>query len=421
MPVAPSVAPVTSQVQTFCSAILGGAFPNGNPNVPLCGIQPSSVASPVGSIPGVADIEPYRIDVPDDVLADLTERLRRTRFPDEVPGIGWKHGLPLGYLQEIVRYWLEDYDWRVHEARLNRYQQFTTAVEGQRIHFLHVRSRHQTAIPLFLIHGWPGSLVEFLDVIGPLAGPDDPADAFHLVVPSLPGYGFSGTVTETGWTPRRIAAAFGQIADRLGYQRYGVQGGDWGALVSYNMAELRPDRALGLHVNLMNVPPPAGEDPPPTPWRRRIGRAGGGYEAIQGTRPQTIGYLLDDSPAGLAAWIIEKFHEWTEGPDERCGLSMDLMLTNVMLYWVNRTGASSSRLYWERRQHMETTVPQQRVTVPTAVANFPGELIRSHRAHAERYFNIVRWTELPRGGHFPAMEVPDLFVEDVREFFRPLR
>ena len=376
---------------------------------------------PGRSIPGVAALQPYRIDVPDDVLSDLSERLRRTRFPDEVAGIGWNHGLPLGYLKEIVRYWLDRYDWRVHEARLNRYRQFTTTVEGQRIHFLHVRSRHQAAVPLFLTHGWPGSLVEFLDVIDPLSDPGDPADAFHLVVPSLPGYGFSGTVTATGWTPRRIAAAFGQIADRLGYQRYGVQGGDWGALVSYNMAELRPDRTLGLHVNLMNVPPPPGEDTPATPWRRRLGQAGGGYEAILGTRPQTMGYLLDDSPAGLAAWVIEKFHEWTEGPQERCELSMDLMLTNVMLYWVNRAGASSSRLYWERRQHMETTLPQQRVTVPTGVANFPGELTRSHRANAERYFNIVHWTELPRGGHFPSMEVPDLFVQDVREFFRPLR
>jgi epoxide hydrolase len=369
----------------------------------------------------VTTLEPYRIDVPDDVLADLAERLRRTRFPGEVPDIGWKQGLPLGYLREIVRYWLDDYEWRVHEARLNRYQQFTTTVGGQRIHFLHVRSRHQAAIPLFLTHGWPGSLVEFLDVIDPLADPDDPADAFHLVVPSLPGYGFSCPVTEAGWTPRRIGAAFGEVADRLGYQRYGLQGGDWGALVSYNMAELRPDRTIGLHVNLMNVPPPAGEDPPPTPWRQRIGRAGGGFEAIQGTRPQTLGYLLDDSPAGLAAWIIEKFHEWTEGPDERCGLSLDLMLTNVMLYWVNRAGASSSRLYWERRRHWETTLPQHRVTVPTGVANYPGELNRSARASAERYFNIVRWTELPRGGHFPSMEVPDLFVQDVREFFRPLR
>jgi pimeloyl-ACP methyl ester carboxylesterase len=372
-------------------------------------------------LPAVAALRPFRVNVPDDVLTDLRGRLERTRFPDEIGGIGWAHGLPLGRLREIVRYWLDGYDWRVHEARLNRYQQFITTVDGQPIHFLHVRSRHQAAIPLFLTHGWPGSVAEFLDVIDRLADPDDPADAFHLVVPSLPGYGFSCPVTETGWTPRRIAAAFGQIADRLGYQRYGVQGGDWGALVSYNLADLRPDRTLGLHVNLMNVPPPAGQPSPPTPWRRRVGSDGGGYEAILGTRPQTMGYLLDDSPAGLAAWIIEKFHEWTEGPDERCELSMDLMLTNVMLYWVNRAGASSSRLYWERRQHLETALPRQRVTVPTGVANFPGELTRARRSDAERYFNIVHWTELPRGGHFPAMEVPDLFVADVRTFFRSLR
>jgi len=369
----------------------------------------------------VTALEPYRIDVPDDVLCDLAERLRRTRFPDEVPGIGWRHGMPLGRLREIVRYWRDDYDWRAAEARLNRYQQFTTTVDGQRIHFVHVRSRHAGAVPLFLTHGWPGTLVEFLDVIDPLTDPEDPADAFHLVVPSLPGYGFSGSVTATGWTPRKIAEAFGQVADRLDYQRYGVQGGDWGALVSYNMAELRPRNVIGLHVNLMNVPPPPGGDNPPTPWRTRVGAAGGGYEAILGTRPQTMGYLLDDSPAGLAAFIIEKFHEWTEGPDERCALSLDLMLTNVMLYWVNRAGASSSRLYWERRQHFETTLPRQRVTVPTGVANFPWELTTSTRENAERFFNITHWTQLAHGGHFPSMEVPGLFVGDVREFFRGLR
>jgi epoxide hydrolase len=370
----------------------------------------------------VTALVPFRVDVPDDILADLADRLRRTRFPNEIPGIGWQQGIPLDYLREIVRYWLDTYDWRAHEARLNRYQQFITTVEGQRFHFLHIRSRHETAIPLFLTHGWPGSVAEFLDVIGPLSDPADPADAFHLVVPSLPGYGFSGLTNQTGWHARRIAAAFGQIADRLGYQRYGVQGGDWGAIVSCNMAELRPERVLGLHVNLMNVPPPSGEAAaPPTAWARRAGAAGGGYEAIQGTRPQTIGYLLDDSPAGLAAWIIEKFYEWTDRPSGRFALTTDQLLTNVMIYWVNRTGASSARLYWERRQAPETMVPSRRVAVPTGVANYPGELIRSLRAHAEHFFNIVHWTELPRGGHFPAMEVPDLFAADVRAFFRPLR
>jgi microsomal epoxide hydrolase len=370
----------------------------------------------------VADLDPYHIDVPDDVLVDLEQRLRRTRFPNQIPGIGWKHGMPLDYLQEIVRYWLEDYDWRVHEAQLNSYEQFTTTIEGQLFHFLHVRSPHDTAIPLFLTHGWPGSLVEFLDVIEPLSNPADPADAFHVIVPSLPGYGFSGPTTEGGWNPRRIAGAFGEIADRLGYERYGAHGGDWGAIVSYSMAELRPERTIGIHVNLMNVPPPDGEAAaPPTPWKRREGSSGGGYEAIQGTRPQTIGYLLDDSPAGLAAWIIEKFQEWVQDPDGDSAIRKDLMLTNVMAYWVNRTGASSARLYYERRNSPETMVPQGRVTVPTGVANYPGELIRTLRPHAERYFNITHWTELPRGGHFPAMEVPDIFVADLQAFFRPLR
>ena len=368
----------------------------------------------------VTDLEPFWIDVPSDVLADLAERLRRTRFPNQIPGIGWQQGVPLGYLQEIVRYWLDTYDWRVHEARLNRYQQFITTVDGQRIHFLHIRSRHQAAVPLFLIHGWPGSVVEFLDVIDPLADPADPSDAFHLVVPSLPGYGFSGRTTETGWNPRRIAAAFGQIADRLGYQRYGVQGGDWGAIVSYNMAELRPDRVLGLHVNLMNVPPPSGEAAaPPTAWARRAGAAGGGIRRDPGDAAAD-----DRLPARRLAgrdWRPGSSRSFTSGPtrpDGRFALTKDQLLTNVMVYWVNRTGASSARLYWERRQAPETMVPPRPVTVPTGVANYPGELIRSLRPHAERFFNIMAWSELPRGGHFPAMEVPDLFVADVQAFFR---
>jgi pimeloyl-ACP methyl ester carboxylesterase len=371
----------------------------------------------------VENLEPYRVDVAQKTLDDLAERLRRTRLPNEITGIGWEQGTSLAYLREVLRYWQDSYDWRAHEARINGFDQFTTTVEGQLIHFLHVRSPHPQAIPLMLTHGWPGSLVEFLDTIGPLTDPPDPADAFHVVVPSLPGYGFSGATTERGWNPRRIAAAFGEVMDRLGYDRYGVQGGDWGAIVSYNMAELRPDHVIGLHVNLMNVPPPDGEQPaPPTPWALRVGRAGGAYAFIQGARPQTIGYLLDDSPAGLAAWIIEKFQEWSDcdGDVER-SFTKDQMLTNIMVYWVNRTGASSSRLYWERGQDPSTMIPQGRVNVPTGVANFPMELIRTERRHAEQYFNIVHWTELPRGGHFASMEVPDIFVEDVREFFRPLR
>ncbi len=354
------------------------------------------------------------------------------------PASAGSRASPWTICREIVRYWLDAYDWRVHEARLNRYRQFVTTVDGQRIHFLHVRSRHQAAIPLFLIHGWPGSVVEFLDVIDPLADPANPSDAFHLVVPSLPGYGFSGPTTETGWNPQRIAAAFGQIADRLGYRRYGVQGGDWGAIVSANMAELRPDRTLGLHVNLMNVPPPSGEAAaPPTAWARRAGAAGGGYEAIQGTRPQTIGYLLDDSPAGLAAWLDREVSRVDRRPEQRrrpdhgpAADQRDALLGEPGGRVVGPAvlGTTPGLFFFppppkkkKKKKAPETMVPQRPVTVPTGVANYPGELVRSLRPHAERFFNIAAWTELPRGGHFPAMEVPDLFVADVRAFFRPLR
>jgi microsomal epoxide hydrolase len=368
-------------------------------------------------------VEPFRIEVPDDVLADLRTRLEKTRYPNEIAGIGWEQGTPLAYLQELVEYWADSYDWRAHEARINTYDQFVTAIDGQRIHFLHVRSQHDGALPLLLAHGWPGSIVEFLDAIGPLTDPPDPRDAFHLVIPSLPGYGFSGPTTERGWNPRRIATAFGALMGEIGYDRYGVQGGDWGSIIACNMADLFPDHVVGLHVNFLTVPPPK-DAPRPEP-RESVSRfqaTGRGYQEIQGTKPQTVGYLLDDSPAGLAAWIVEKFRDWSDcdGDVER-SYTKDQLLTNVMVYWVTRTGTSAARLYWEMRQARLAGIPQFRVTVPTGVANFPGELGRSEREWAERRYHIVHWTEHERGGHFAAMEVPDLFVDDVRAFFRDLR
>jgi len=374
----------------------------------------------------VGELLPYRVDVAEEVLTDLAERLRRTRLPDEVPPAAaedWSQGMPLAYLRGVLDYWQGGYDWRAAEAEINGYEQFVTVVEQQPIHFLHVRSPHEGAVPLLLIHGWPGSLVEFLDVIAPLTDPPDPADAFHVVVPSLPGYGCSVPLVGQGWNARTIAPLFAEVMRRLGYDGYGVQGGDWGAVVAYNLAEQFADRVLGMHVNLMNVPLPKGETPaPPTEWMRRVGAAGGGYDAILGTRPQTMGYLLDDSPAGLAAFLIEKFHEWVDPARSLAEtISLDRLLTNVMLYWVNRTGASSARLYWEKRIAPKTQFPQSYVGVPTGVANFPGELIRSRRTDAERHFNIVHWTEPSQGGHFPSLEVPGAFTADVREFFRPLR
>jgi pimeloyl-ACP methyl ester carboxylesterase len=367
-------------------------------------------------------MEAFRIEVPEADLVDLRERLARTRWPNEVPAEPWVQGTPLAYLQELVDYWRDGYDWRAAEGRLNSYQQYLTEVDGQRIHFLHVPSPHPGALPLMISHGWPGSVVEFLDVIGPLTDPPDPADAFSLVVPSLPGYGFSGPTTDLGWTPRRIAGAFDTVMERLGYERYGVQGGDWGSIISCNLADLHPDRVVGLHVNFLSVPPPKGETPPAHEPAERFAATGTGYSQIQSTKPQTIGYLLDDSPAGLAGWIVEKFREWSDcGGDPERSYSKDQLLTNIMLYWVTRTGTSAARLYWEMRQAGRAALPQAVVTVPTGAANYPGEMGRTQRAWAERRYNIVYWSTPERGGHFAAMEVPDLFVEDVRAFFRLVR
>jgi len=260
-------------------------------------------------------------------------------------------------------------------------------------------------------------------VIGPLTDPADPADACSLVIPSLPGYAFSAPTSELGWTPRRIAEAFAQLMVDLGYERYAVQGGDWGSIVVCNLADLHPERVAGLHVNFLTVPPPKdGAPPPPSESRVRFDATGTGYQHIQRTKPQTVGYLLDDSPAGLAAWIVEKFREWSDcGGDVERSFTKDQLLTNVMLYWVNTAGTSSARLYWEMHQARRGSIPQQRVTVPTGVANYPGEMGRTERAWAERRYDIVHWTELDRGGHFAAMEVPDLFSADLLEFLRLVR
>jgi pimeloyl-ACP methyl ester carboxylesterase len=367
-------------------------------------------------------VERFQIDVPEADLLDLRDRLVRTRWPNEAMAEPWAQGTPLGYLQELVEYWIERYDWRAAETRLNTYEHFLTEIDGQRIHYMHLPSRHPGALPLVLSHGWPGSIVEFLDVLGPLTDPADPADAFTLVVPSLPGYGFSGPTTAPGWNPRRIADAFGTLMDELGYERYGVQGGDWGSAVSANMADLRPERVAGLHLNFLNVPPPRGEARPEHEPAERFAAEGSGYQQIQSTKPQTIGYLLDDSPAGLAGWIVEKFREWSDcGGDPERSFTKDQLLTNVMIYWLTRTGTSAARLYWEMRQAGREALPHAVVDVPTGVANFPGEIARSERAWAERRYRIVHWTYPERGGHFAAMEVPDLFVEDVRTFFRLVR
>jgi microsomal epoxide hydrolase len=374
----------------------------------------------------------FRAEVDESLLADLRDRLVRTRLPNQIAGVGWEQGTELGYLEELLAYWRDEYDWRACEARLNAFEQMVTEVDGQRLHALVARSPEPGATPLLLVHGWPGSVVEFLDVLGPLTDPvahgGEAGDAFHVVCPSLPGFGFSGPTHERGWHPRRIASACIELMDALGFDRYGAQGGDWGSIVTANVADLAPERVIGLHLNFVTVSRPK-DGPPLTPedeahfiamleWRKD----GAGYQEIQGTRPQSLGYGLDDSPAALAAWIVEKFRAWSDcdGELER-SFTKDRLLDNITLYWVTGTGASSCRIYWEMRQVGRAAIPQEFVAVPTGVANFPAEVTKMPRAWVEGRYNLVHWTDPARGGHFAAMEVPDLFVDDVRTFFRLVR
>jgi microsomal epoxide hydrolase len=375
-------------------------------------------------------IRPFRIDIPQADLDDLRDRLARTRWPDQLPGVGWDYGIPLEYVQELAGYWRTNYDWRVHEKRLNAFPQFITTIDGQNIHFLHVRSAEPDALPLIMTHGWPGSIVEFMNVIGPLTDPAahgaDPADAFHLVVPSIPGYGFSGPTGDRGWNVHRIARAWDELMNRVGYERYGAQGGDWGSSISRELGLIVPEHLIGVHLNMLA--PYAPDEPADLTDQekerlealRRFRSSASGYGAIQSTRPQTLAYGLTDSPAGQLAWIVEKFGEWTDGesPDE--AVDRDQLLTNVMLYWLTGTAGSSARLYYEAARS-GAWGPPATSTVPTGVAVFPREIARPIRRFAELSNNIVHWSEFDRGGHFAAMEEPDLLVGDVRKFFRPFR
>jgi microsomal epoxide hydrolase len=377
---------------------------------------------------------PFSIHVPDDVLADLKARLARVRWPDEAPGAGWSHGASLAYMQELVAYWRDGYDWRAHEARLNRWKQFTVALGGIDLHFVHEPGVGPNPLPLVLSHGWPGSIVEFERLIPMLTDParfgGDPADAFTVVAPSLPGYAFSFRPGQPRLGVVEMADLFAALmTDVLGYRRFAAQGGDWGAFISACLGAAYPDRLAGIHVNLLavrrDVTPPAT----PTEDERRYLdqlahwlREETGYLQIQGTKPQSLAYGLTDSPAGLAAWIVEKFRTWSDcGGDVERRFSRDVLLTNVMLYWV--TGAIGSSFWpYYARAHSRWPISEQRpVKVPTAYALFPREILHPPRAWAERVYDIRRWTVMPAGGHFAALEEPELLAADVRAFFRDLR
>ncbi len=353
-------------------------------------------------------IEPFRIDIPQADLDDLADRLARTRWPDELADAGWDYGFPLARLKELAEHWRTTYDWREHEAELNELPHFTTEIEGQNIHFVHVRSARPDALALILTHGWPGSFLEFLDVIEPLSR------AFHLVIPSIPGFGFSGPTHERGWDTVRVARAWAELMRRLGYERYGAQGGDFGAGISLALGAVAPEHVVGVHVNYLPTRPDPGvelseADEARLDKVRRLMANRPPYQALQALTPQTIGYALTDSPVGQLVWIAERFAQWT---DPATPVSDERMLTDISLYWLTATAASSGRLH-----HDTPRGSQEPCRVPLGVAVFPHDITQSVRPLAERLYDIRHWSEFERGGHFAAMEVPELLAADVRDFF----
>jgi epoxide hydrolase len=367
----------------------------------------------------MGQINPFLIAIPDTDLDDLRERLARTRWPEPETVDDWSQGIPLAYTRELADYWAGEYDWRAREAALNRFDHYTTEIDGLDIHFIHQRSPRDDAFPLLITHGWPGSIVEFHKVIEPLT-----EHGFDVVCPSLPGYGFSGKPSGTGWGVGKVAEAWETLMGRLGYQRYGAQGGDWGAAVTTQIGR-NGGRCAAIHLNMPLGFPPAGLDNP-TPEEQEALKAfdyyqqwDSGYSKQQSTRPQTLGYGLVDSPVGQLAWIIEKFWAWMDcdGHPENV-LTRDELLDNVMLYWLTASGASSARMYWESFSFFGGF---ERVELPTGIAAFPKEILRAPRSWCEAGYNITHWTTMPRGGHFAAFEQPELFVDDVSTFFATVR
>ncbi|MBV1687856.1 epoxide hydrolase 1 [Novosphingobium sp. G106] len=381
-------------------------------------------------------LTPFQCHISDEVIADLKARLQRTRLPDQLEGAGWDYGTELTYLDELCTYWRDEFDWRAAEARFNRFPQFTTQINDENVHFYHIRSPEPHALPLIITHGYPGSIAEFLDILGPLSDPashgGDRRDAFHVVAPSIPGFGFSGPTRNKGFNIGKAAAVNTQIMEMLGYDRYVVQGGDFGSAISGAMAIDHPERVIALHLNFILGRPADPANPmaglsdgeiAEQEWKRNYDLHESGYQAIQGTKPQSLAYGLTDSPAGLAAWIVEKFKTWSDcGGDIERSFSKDHLLENIMLYWVTGTINSAMRLYYESIGPGRAPAGGwPRIDVPTAHARFPAEIRPIPRAWAEQMYNIVRWTKQPKGGHFAAFEQPGLFLDDLREFCRDYR
>ncbi|HWY57665.1 MAG TPA: epoxide hydrolase [Terriglobales bacterium] len=389
--------------------------------VVLVTIQPShGQARPENPV----TIKPFKVHIPNSVLADLRRRLAKTKWPDQLPGTTWEYGADISKVRELANYWQKDYDWRAQEAKINRFDQFTTEIDGQTIYFIHERSSRTDAIPLMLIHGWPGSILEFFALIEPLTHPKDSSTpAFDVIVPSLPGFGFSGPTTSRGWDPVRMAKAFIVLMDRLGYSRYGVQGGDWGSEVAQQMARQAPTQVIGLHLNLIAVPPPS-----PDAMKELTAEEHRRYTAwwdekrstffnLQSSEPQTVAYALTDSPVGWLAWLAVKFQDLTDNDgDFLHTVDRDTFLSDVTLYWVTGTVGSSMRIYREHRLSDRDEAPPK-VKTPVAYAVFPKEVVAAPERWIDGTYNVVQRTEMLRGGHFAALEQPDLMVQDIRIFF----
>lgn len=375
-------------------------------------------------------ITPFRIEIPQEQLDDLNRRLDANRWPDAVPGAGWSQGIPLDYTRELVDYWRNTFDWRAQEARLNSFPQFRTEIDGHSVHFIHVRSAEPGAMPLVLTHGWPGSIVEFLEVIGPLTDPvahgGKAEDAFHVVVPTIPGYGFSGPAV--GWSTTRAASAWAELMRRLGYDRYTAHGEDTGAAITRQLAVIDAEHMVAMHLtDIASATVTAETADPDNPAEMRAVQLSqryefefGAYALLQASRPQTLSYALADSPVGQLTWIVERFKDWTDSKDApEDAVDRDSMLTNVMIYWLNNTAGSSARYYYEGAATWGA--PEPDTMVPLAVTVLPHDIGAPIRRIAEQNNNIVRWTEFDRGGHFAAMEEPDLIIDDLRASFRDYR
>lgn len=375
-------------------------------------------------------IKPFTINIPQQDIEDLHSRLRQTRWPDQIPGTEWRYGAKTDYIEQLCQYWANDYDWRKHEAELNRYPQFTTQIDDHDIHFIHARSKHPNARPILISHGWPGTIVEFIKIIEPLIDPEKhggtAADAFHVICPSLPGYGFSSTTKREQVDTLAMAQMFAELMSRLGYKKYIAQGGDWGAIITSNIGIVDADHLYGIHLNMpfgfpVTADPNEGLSQAELDDVAAMGQFEAmetGYQKIQGTKPQTLAVGLNDSPAGLCAWITEKFHNWMDcDGDIESVLDKDELLTNISIYWFTQSIGSSTRLYYEVTQNARLKFLEQPVKVPVGVARYPKEVMRFPRKWCDNvYSDIVQWQSFEKGGHFAAMERPVEFVSEIRKF-----